>query len=353
MSDDIFPDDDLPENGDPDDDIAYVDFDEIDGGWEEPADEENAIDLDVIDLDALDDAIPAEGDEGGESEPAAVDAALLDTLDELDDALDDELDDESEPELEPEPAPPAESRLIWEPPPEPGDTVPIPELQAELASLYAVSEAEAEIEESDEEPESEPEPEPAAEPGDTEEAEDESPAVPQDVYRVLLPLPPDLTAQVLELRAMGGIVHMPPPGITLLSAFRTTDRSAVEAAIRAWAKTQLPFRLEITGVLAEVIGAQQYVAAWTLDPEDALQEAQYALMRALLPVILPLPDPTGMPISALPVRVTVGDRIAARHYPEVIGQMQRDFESVLWTVSTVQIAHHEPGAPPDEWTVLE
>lgn len=338
MTDSFIPDDDnrLPD----DDDISYERFDDV---WEDPDD-----DLDVIDLDALDDPIEAaavdEADEtaapddsGEEDAPTEAESAPEETT-----APADSGEDEAP---APAAAPQAEQAIIEEPPPDPLDTVPFPELQRvepgdklppPLTGKAAPVEAA---------------PAPVAKPVAAEAATDAEPPIPPEVYRALLAVPPELGALVLEMRAAGEIEAMPPPGIALLTAFRTTDRAAVEAALERWAAAHLPIRIGVTGVLAEVIGARQYVAAWTLAPEEALQAAQLALTQALMPLILPLPDPTGAPISAYPVRVTVGDQVAAHRFPRVIGQMQRAFDPVTWRADTVLLAAHAPDAPPDAWEI--
>jgi hypothetical protein len=168
-----------------------------------------------------------------------------------------------------------------------------------------------------------------------------------DVYCALLPLPQELSVQVIELRKTGEISTMPPPGIVLTVLFRAADRAAVETALKKWARAHLPFQFETTNVLAKVIGAQQYVAAWALEPEEELVEAQHALRRALAELILPQPGA----VFAFEAYVPVGDHVAAQRYPHVIGHMQRDFEPVVWQATDLQLVRQ--GEKPGEWDVVK
>lgn len=363
MTDHYFPEDDPPD----DDEVKYEAFDDV---WEEPADE-----LDAIDLDTLDDAIPEES--GAPVESAAPDAGLLATLDTLDDAP----EAEAEPKP-PEPAPRKPSRRssrsrasrpaapdtagIVEPPPDPLDTLVFPDLhqapygpppvEETTSAPPAAPDDAAAPEAAPDVPTAPPAESPAILPGASVESgaptgEPAPPPVPPEVYRVMLAVPPELGARVLELREAGEIGNMPPPGIALLPAFRTIDLPGVEAVLDDWTRVHLPLQLEITAVLAEVVGAQQYIAAWALQPEEDIQEAQYALLRALVPLILPLSDPSGAPVSAYPVRVTIGDGITARRYPHVIAQMQQDFEPFVWHAQSLLLARHLPEAGPNNWEI--
>jgi hypothetical protein len=353
----------IPPKKPDDDELSYEDFD--DAAW---VDDE----LEVIDLDALDADISGEEDDGVPA-PAAPDqaaASLLDAIDRLDDDLAPGVDvEETAPELaqeedalpveeapapsEPEPveAPPTPSET-------PAEAVAAPDLgaviepAAELA-IESASEPAPEIT-TTAEPATEPAapPEPASEPEAAVEqtGEPEAPSelvIPPEVYCVLLPLPPELASQAIELRKTGEITTMPPPGIVLTPQFRTTDLPAVETALAKWARAHLPFQFEIVGVSAKVTGAQQYTAAWMLESEEEIVEAQHALIRALAEVILPLPGAT-MTFSA---HVPIGEQIAAARYPLVVGQMQRDFEPFVWRTNDLQLVRQ--GEPPGEWEMIQ
>ncbi|MGQ9848986.1 MAG: hypothetical protein ACUVSU_02945 [Aggregatilineaceae bacterium] len=164
-------------------------------------------------------------------------------------------------------------------------------------------------------------------------------------YQLLIGLPPELGALVLELRATGDIEDMPPPGLCLTPRFHTPDPDALDAALERWTQEHLPLALEITGVQAEVVGAQQYVAAWHVQPQDQLRQVVMTLKKALGGLVQPLPgEPT-----AIRLRITIGDHIAARRYPYVIAQMQRDFEPTPWPAQTLVLASW---SAPAEWDIV-
>ncbi len=180
----------------------------------------------------------------------------------------------------------------------------------------------------------------------TEEAPPGPPPPPPDlIFRVQLSLPPELTEQTTALRKTGEITAMPEPGIALVADFRATDPEAVKTALAAWVQKHLPMQLESTGVWAEVIGAQQFVAAWTLQPEKEVHAAQRSLNKALAPLITPLPDAP----AEFPVRVVIGDQVAAARYPHVIAQMQRDFEPEVWHATELRLIQHPADAAPVTW----
>ncbi|MBN1202318.1 MAG: 2'-5' RNA ligase family protein [Anaerolineae bacterium] len=285
--------------------------------------------LEAIDLDALDDEIePVEYDE--------TTGDVLDTIETLDEKIDALPDEETVEEV---PEAPAGDETVEEPD-EPADEAvaeAVDEVADEETAEVEPSEPAAEIEEATEFKE-------ADEAGIAEEAI-EAPALPDMIYRVLIPLPPELAGQTEALRESAGMGAAPPPGIELAAAFRADDVGAVETALADWARAHLPAQLEITGVLAEVVGEQQYVTGWTLQPDEELQEAQHELMTALEPLITPLAD-------ALPTfhaRVTIGDHIPPQPFPRLVGQMQRDFEPFVWHAETVSLLRHPADIEAGEW----
>ncbi len=260
-------------------------------------------------LDTLDDALPAET--GPAAPETALDQATSDLLDTLDDAL---------PAIRQPVAPLPSPRQV--PPPARSPSVarrpvqPTPVAPAQRVQPPAVPAIESK---------------PAA----------------ALAYQVLIGLPPELGALVLELRETGNIEDMPPPGLCLTPRFHTPDLEALDAALERWAQEHLPMALEISGVQAKVVGAQQYVAAWHVQPQERLRQALVALKKALGGLVRPLPgEPT-----AIRLRITIGEHIAARRYPYVVAQMQRDFEPTFWHAQTLVLASCPAAAQPPEWDV--
>lgn len=325
---------------DPDDSggLKYEDFEDV--TWKDSSD------LEPIDLESLDDEI----------EPVAEDEATEELL-EVIDTLDEEI---SPADAEPPALEPAESSEA-QVQPEAGVEAPEPERKEEAgkaaepaAAVEAVAEPEAPI----------PAPESPAPADKTSAAAVTLPAPVKETvsaatgvppapapltYQVLIGLPPDLGARVLELRTTGEITDTPPPGIALTACFTAADLPAVENALAAWVRVHLPLQLETTGVVAEVTGEQQYVAAWSLEPEEELAEAQRELAGLLAPLIT-LPPDTPTTFSA---RVAISDHVPARRYPHVIAQMQRDFETYVWHATELLLVQHSPDAAPGDWKVAK
>lgn len=402
MSDDLEPisPDDEPE------DVSYEDIDET--PWEEPDFDLVPIDLDALDdelepetrdeatgalLDTIAD-LSEEIDEGGtpsepeaeapaveeadegrapsepeaeapasEESPGAATKALLETIADLSEEVDEggapEARDEATGALldavadlsqeVDEEAAAAEAQESEETQVEEAETPAVVEPVEEESSIAAADV----IEEPEEAPEAEEAPMvaeevsaeiPAPAPPSAEE-EPSPPAPPDMLYRVMIRLPPELAEQVDRLRAIGEIEGAPPPGIDLSPVFRAADRAAVEEVLSDWARNHLPLQLETTGVLAEVIGTQQYVAAWALDPQEELEEAQQDLKRALEPVVTLPADQA----ETFPVRVIIGDAVAPGPYPLVIIDMQREFEPYVWDAELVTLLHITMGEEGSAW----
>jgi len=297
----------LPDD-EPTDDVSYEDFDDM--LWEEASEPE------PIDLAALDDALPAEPG------PARAEDALSAATEDLLDALDDALPPRHAPS-----APEDRGFAAFAAPPaslaEDTDDF-LAALDDALAPPLAVASVLA--------PMPLVTPVPAARSAGA--PERAAPLATGLVYQVLLGLPPELGAQVLELRATGDVEDMPPPGIPLTPRFYTPDADALDAALERWARARLPLTVEIAGVHAEVVGERHYVAAWTATMDDRLRAALHALKRTLTGLIEPLPDEP----PAIRLRVTIGERIAARRFPQVVALMQRDFEPAQWPMRTLLLA---------------
>ncbi len=335
MSDEPFRDfDDLPGDADDDlpaDEVVYEPFEDV---WPDTED------LEAIDLDALDDAIPSE-----EDAPDELTGEVEDLFGAMD-ALDDTIPEEGAPGNTSEDVPPSGGEPDT---PQPDETRLAGPAAAEDITVIEEAKPAAEEKAVVPEPTHPPAPIPTAarRAGGAWVDAAEEPAPPDIIFDVLLALPPDLGAQVLELRTTGEIDDMPPPGVALHAAFRATDRDALEEALADWTRANLPVQIELTGIEAEIVGTQQYVAAWTLDPAEELQEAQHELRRALAGLATPLPD---APVLRQ-VRVLIGDHVAARRYPYVIGQMQRDFDPYVWHATELLLVERDASAPPEDWTI--
>jgi hypothetical protein len=339
-----------PPDPDPDDsgDLSYEDFEDL--TWKDSSD------LEPIDLDTLDDAM----------EPVAEDEAteeLLEAIDTLDDELPPTGEEASTPQPVPasSPQPEAEAPVQAEASPE----SPVQEIAADQAAEPAEAQAPdaGPAAEAPAEALAEPAAEAAPAPADEQAAKPvaaaapaaetiaapETPPAPPVTYQVLLGLPPDLGARVLELRTTGEIVDAPPPGIALTAGFNATDLPAVETVLAHWVRAHLPLQLETTGVVAEVVGAQQYAAAWTLEPAEELAEAQHELMSALAPLITLQSDAP----AAFNVRVTISDHIPAQRYPHVIAQMQREFETYVWHATELMLVQRPQDSEPGEWEIAK
>ncbi len=337
-------------DGDPPDDVSYEDFDD-DSVWHDPDD-----DLDVIDLDALDDPVtgPADAEPGDKTEPetgagdtqddiAEATARMMQTLiardqGARDQGARDQGARETPPALEAESGDDTpDSDAEDEPEPETGDTVPDEgdpggkdepeqktptptETQTETVAAATAAESEA-----------------------------ETGPPPDWVYHVLIALPQELTARVLELRAAGEIEDMPPPGIALAGSFRAADIAAVEEQLARWARNQLPLQVEITAIVAEVNGMQDYLAAWSLRPEEELVEAQHNLRRAVAMLVEPLPG-TRAPLT---VHLVIGDHVPAARYPHLIGRMQREFEPYVWHATDLLLVRKDAEADDGAWGITQ
>lgn len=328
-------------HNDASDDLSYEDFDDV--TWTD------ADDLDVIDLDALDDEIEGETTSGDKKDAPAPEpkvstpekpadkpdispprraistrarpsAATTTPEAPPDDAKPDhDAPGEPEPEKAPAAAAPAPKTVAPEPTPpatkKPAKT-PAPEKEG-------------------------PKPKTAQPAGDTLPPEPE----PDWVYQVLIALPDDLSAEVVALREVAEIADEPPPGIMLGGAFRTTQIDEVQETLSRWTRNHLPLQIERVGIWAEVVGEQQYVAAWRLQPDEELQEALHDLRRVLAPLITPLPDTR----TTIQVYLAISEHVPARRYPHLIGHMQREFEPYVWHANDLLLvrrdARVDTGAP--------
>jgi len=330
-----------------DDDLHYESLDDNPDDFE----------LEPIDLDALDDEIEP-------TEDQAAPAALLDTISELDDEIESADDAEWEDavtEKQPEPLastvePPAAAEMPDTIQPLNDEIEPSPvELDDKAEEMLdTIQTLDDEIEPSTVELDDK-----AAEMLDTIQTLDDEiepltapvtsepvaelpaePVLPETRYRVLIPLPADIGQQVTSLRKLGEVKHAPPPGIELGITFRTAALPAVEEALHNWARAHLPLQIEITGIQAEVSNAQQYIAAWFIQPQKELKKAQDDLIKVLTPLTVPAADDS----PALPVRLIIGDHIPPKPFPRVVAQMQQSFDPYIWHAESATLVKIEPDA---------
>jgi hypothetical protein len=353
------------------DELEYEPFDDVE--WTDPDD------LDAIDLDVLDDAIPGEesderpGDEAGSAEdvpatraPSSRRAARSSrprprSRRAPDSAQDSTPETASDADLEPEAetAPLSEStadtagesadaRAPDAEPSSEAEADAVPETAPEAEAKAEDAAADTTAEKIDDTPADEPDDIAEAEAG-AETAEVSEPEVPlelviqPDVYCAVLALPPEIGAGVLELRTTGEVEDMPPPGVILTPHFRAPDIEAVKTVLADWVRIHLPIQLEIIGIKATVVDAQQYVAAWLLEPQEELQESLHTLKRALAELTLPLGGTT----TTIGPHVIIGEHVPAHRYVHLIGRMQRDFEPQVWQSAEVQLVRREPDDQPD------
>ena len=259
----------------PTDDVSYEDFDDmLWTGADEP---------EPIDLSALDDALPTEL--GSARAEDTLSAATEDLLDTLDDAL---------PPRSPAPMPEERTLAAFAAPPaslaedtddflaalddalptEPGSA------RAEDALSAATEDLLDTLDDALPPVTSAPVQVAAPSPPPTPVTRDLGPQIPVAapavglVYQVLLGLPPELGAHVLELRATGDVEDMPPPGIPLTPRFYTPDPDALDAALERWARARLPLSVEIAGVHAEVAGEDVMPGEMTMDGTRGPARAQ-------------------------------------------------------------------------------
>ncbi|WP_119066822.1 hypothetical protein [Aggregatilinea lenta] len=333
-------------------DISYGDFPDTSGDlWD---DEEDVIDLDAIDLDALDEVEP----DIVEPDAADPDEMLREELFAAIADLDDEADRAAPgaPQIASQIAPQnADSHADAAPPDDTAPDQPVAEGSAPSAQAFVEAPPEADpvpavnvaapalpvvqaalpLEVAD--------PLPAA----MEDAPTGEALLPDWTYRIVLTLPLELVEQIEALREQAGIEGAPPPGIDLAPVFRTSEPDEVEAALDEWAQAQLPFELEIEGVLASVIGTQRYVAALAVEPDDALDEPYDDLMFNLDGLIAPVEDE-----DVQLAQVVVGSAVPAHAYPRLVARMQREIDLMGWRAESVMLIRREAGADLAEWQVV-
>ncbi len=164
---------------------------------------------------------------------------------------------------------------------------------------------------------------------------------------MLVAVPAEMSQEMGKLRKLGEIKDMPEPGFELVAPFRAENPALVQTMLKSWARNHLPLQLEVTGVQAEVMGAHDYVAGWTLLPGDDLDEAQADLIRALTSRVTFVPDMPEKPT----LRVIVGQKVAPGPFPRLVARMQRDFESYVWHAETAVLVRQE--ADSTTWETVE
>lgn len=192
---------------------------------------------------------------------------------------------------------------------------------------------------------------PAAAPATADLAQEPAPvpepasAGPPCLFRVVLPLSQDVRDAIAEARGNHALDEAAPDALELIAPFRCDAIAALEDALEAWASERLPLHVTLAEVTAEVLGAQRYLAGWTLTPAGRVAAAQQALKRALSDLIEPCAD---IP-DAFEPRVIVADRVPPAVFPRLVADMQRIFEPQGWAMEEIALEETAPDAPSPRW----
>lgn len=179
-------------------------------------------------------------------------------------------------------------------------------------------------------------------------AEGETPPELAYIYRVAVALRPDLEMILNQARQSADLPIAPPGVFALGPDFFADDLAAVIEVVRDWAAEYLPLELCLERVAVEVIGAQRYIAGYSLAPEDPLMDAQAELTRALSPYSQPL---VGEDTLLFVPRLPVSDYTPVADFPRLIHAMQANFAPLEWHIGAVEVLRVPEGD--DRWEVVE
>jgi len=166
-------------------------------------------------------------------------------------------------------------------------------------------------------------------------------------YRIALVLSPELELQLNAARQTVSIPVARPGIFAVQEDFESSNIEAVQEAIKSWAADHLPIDVEVERVVAEVAGAQRYIAGFALEPAGKLNAAQQALAGALASNIRPA-NGDSLPFAA---RLPVSDHTPAADFPRLIHELQKRFEPSQWKIEAVELLR----VPEDDerWEVVQ
>lgn len=187
-------------------------------------------------------------------------------------------------------------------------------------------------------------PSPAAENAAEGSAEEDAPVSYR--YRITLVLAPDVETQINTLRRAVNLPDAEMGMMPLLPDFRTESLEDVQEILEEWVQDHLPMELTLESVEARTLGSQRYLAGWTLTPEEALLQAQEALLENLKQFIQP--DDISLPFQA---RLVVADHTPPTLFPLLVREMQNQFDRLSWKIDALELLR----APENDsrWEVLE
>lgn len=170
--------------------------------------------------------------------------------------------------------------------------------------------------------------------------------VPLFYYRVSVPIVDELARQINVARGTIGMDGALIGSFAWQADFKTQQIEAVQTLLREWVTQHLPIAVRVERVEALVEGTQRYLAAFSLEPAERIQNAQAALQNALQAVITPLPFADQLPFVP---RLPIADHVNAAHFPRLIHMLQMNFDPTEWQIQAVELLY----TPDTRWEVLD